>query len=212
MNKPKKIDENKWKRKEVSDYFARLDEPCFTIVSPLNVTKLATYTEINGISFYYALIYLSIKTMESVEEFHYKLREDGLYYYDELVPLFTDYEDDNDLFITGTELKKDESMIDFCKRVKKMADSHKDFYTNKTGCDKDQLVFVSCLPLIAITSIDEAHGFDKNDSIPHIFWGKIISTNGQKTLNYEVQANHRLVDGYQISKFLNELQINIDKL
>jgi chloramphenicol O-acetyltransferase len=57
--------------------------------------------------------------MESVEEFHYKLREDGLYYYDELVPLFTDYEDDNDLFITGTELKKDESMIDFCKSVKK---------------------------------------------------------------------------------------------
>ncbi|MFA6861311.1 MAG: CatA-like O-acetyltransferase [Bacilli bacterium] len=190
--------------KRISDFFASLEEPRFTVVSPLDVTKIYKYCEINGISFYYSLCYLAVKALNSIEEFHYKIQTNGVFTVDELVPSFTDLrKGTTDFYICILPIKKNETMLQYAKRAKDYSQSSTEFMNNAENSLIQEMVYISCLPWIDFSSVVEAKKTDRNDSIVHLTWGKYVEENGKLILHCEIQVNHRLVDGLHVGLFFN---------
>jgi chloramphenicol O-acetyltransferase type A len=209
-----RIDEEKWPRAKIAEFFGTFEEPRFSMTLPIDVTKLYRYCEIHEISFYYSMVYLAMREINSIPEFHYKIRKDGVFYYDNLVPSFTDLKKGSTSFyICEIPLKENESLIEYAKRAKDFSDNSKDFI-NKASEDisDEECVFISCIPWMDITSTVEARKFDRNDSTPHMCWGRYLEENGKLTLHFEIQSNHRLVDGLHIGLFMMGLQKSIDEL
>ena len=50
------------------------------------------------------------------------------------------------------------------------------------------------------------------DYIPRIVWDKYEEINNKKILNFGVEVNHAVVDGYAISKFVLKVSELINKL
>lgn len=45
----------------------------------------------------------------------------------------------------------------------------------------------------------------RDDSVPHIAWGKYTEEGGRLTLGISIEVNHRLIDGLHIGRFFAEL-------
>ena len=52
----------------------------------------------------------------------------------------------------------------------------------------------------------------RDDSVPHIAWGKYTEKGGRLTLGISIEVNHRLIDGLHIGRFAEELTRLIDEL
>lgn len=208
----KEIDVRNWKRKNTADFFIEDEEPHFSITSPIDVTNLYRFSKENRLSFYYCLIYLSMKSINSIDEFHYKFEGDRVYYYDYLQPSFCDLKKgETEYYIVDVRMDSDESIKSFNTKCIEKSFNQKTFIDEK-GFEVNELVYISCLPWMDVTSISEERKFDKNDSIPHICWGKYVENNGRLVLHYQIMVNHRLMDGYHVGLFFNRLQDLINKL
>ena len=75
-----KVNYDAWERKEIFDFFSELSDPFYMIAFRQNVTKLYHFTKQHHISFYYALVYLCTKAINSIPAFHYVIRQSDIYY------------------------------------------------------------------------------------------------------------------------------------
>ena len=64
----------RWERKELFDFFSGVSEPFYSVSFRLDVTQLYDYCHERGLSFYYALVWLSTKAIHETEAFSYALR------------------------------------------------------------------------------------------------------------------------------------------
>ena len=86
----REVDLARWQRRERYEFFKGLDWPFWSVSFPVDVTGLHRWSHEQGLSFYYALVYLCTKSLEEVEAFRYKDRGEGIVWHDRLVPSFTD--------------------------------------------------------------------------------------------------------------------------
>lgn len=214
MGELHRVDEKTWARKKISDFFGGIEDPRFAVTSSIDVTKLYKYCEVNGVSFYYSMVYLVIKALLPIKEFRYKIQTDGVFTVDDLAPSFTDlHNGSTQFYICIVPIHKDETLIEYAKRAKEYsATSAPEFINNSENSLPQEMVFMSCLPWMDFTSIVEAKKNDRNDSTVHVSWGKYLEHNGRLRLHVEIQVNHRLVDGLHVGMFMNNLQDEIDKL
>jgi chloramphenicol O-acetyltransferase type A len=62
------------------------------------------------------------------------------------------------------------------------------------------------IPWTSFTSLKHARRFAKDDSISKIVFGKFFQEGNVLKLPISVEVNHAMMDGFQIGKYLNELQ------
>lgn len=78
------------------------------------------------------------------------------------------------------------------------------------------MIYFSCVPWIDITAVtnerDLAADGAKDESIPHITWGKYVPVGERMELGISIEVNHRLIDGLHIGKFAEELSRLIEEL
>lgn len=78
------------------------------------------------------------------------------------------------------------------------------------------LIYYSCVPWLDMTAVtNERDLVDENakdESIPHITWGKYVERNGRKELGISMEVNHRLIDGYHLGLFGQKLTEEIKAL
>lgn len=72
--------------------------------------------------------------------------------------------------------------------------------------------YFSCLPWMEIPAMSSERSLDPDDAIPRIMWGKYVTRDGRLELCVSADVNHRLIDGYHIGLFYQELQHAISSL
>ena len=204
------IDFDTWKRKEHYKFFEAVDNPQFNVCFNLDVTNFLRYVKENKISFYYSMMYASTTVINEIEDFRYKIRDGKIILHKELKPSFTDMTKNDELFkIVSVELK--DNIIDFSEYVKEKSTNQVEYFP-KTDIKQDELIYYSCVPWISFTSISNEIIMNKEDSIPRISFGKYFEQDKKVLLPYSIQANHMLVDGIHIGRFVENLQKFIDEL
>ena len=208
-----KVDYAAWERREIFDFFSGSSNPFYMVTFRQNVTKLVQYTKQNRISFYYALVYLCTKAINSVPAFHYVIRQSDVYWLPERSPSFTDLKKGSGLFHIVTMPCAD-SMIDFCEQAGER--SRKQSVFIDTDMESDALIFFSCIPWVDMTALTNERDWSsqeaKDDSIPRIAWGKYVKTGDQLELGMSIEVNHRLIDGIHIGQFAEALTRSIEEL
>ena len=198
-----------WERKELFDFFSRMSDPFYSVCFRLDVTRLYEFCKARGLSFYYALIYLSTKAINETEAFSYALRGGELVRYRERRPSFTDLKKGEERFYIVT-MPCEGTMEDFCRAARAKSAAQKNFIDMTE--EKDDLIFFSCLPWLDVTALTNERNFDPDDAIPRLAWGKFTLREGRRELGYSVEVNHRFIDGLHIGRFGERLQAMIDAL
>ena len=174
-----------WPRREVFDFFSRISDPFYSVTFRLDVTRLYTFCKERGLSFYYALIYLSTRAVNETEAFSYALRGGELVKLPARRPSFTDLKPGAEAFQTG--------FIDMSE-------------------ESDELIFFSCLPWLDLTALTNERDFNADDAVPRLAWGKYAERDGRLELGCSVEVNHRFIDGLHLGRFAGRLQALIDGL
>lgn len=83
---------------------------------------------------------------------------------------------------------------------------------NSSKYEHNNLIYITCLPWMRITSM--MHPVDKKnkDSIPRICWGKYFETIDGYNIDMSIQVNHGFQDGYHLGLFYEGLERNISNL
>lgn len=209
----RKVDHDSWGRREIFDFFSEVSNPFYMVTFRQNVTKLYHFAKQNHISFYYALIYLCTKAINSIPEFHYVIRQSEVFYLPERSPSFTDLKKGRELFHIVT-MPCAESMIEFYDLARERSEKQNVFID--LSQESDALIFFTCMPWIDITAVTNERDWSspqaKDDSIPRIAWGKYVKVGDQLELGMSIEVNHRLIDGIHIGKFAETLTRSIEEL
>lgn len=175
----------------------------------VDVTEAYAYAKRSGLSFYYALVYLVTKAINSVEAFRYAIYDGELVLFDERSPSFTDLKKGSESFHIVT-MPCEGDIADFCHDAKRRSAEQTTFLsTDKESAD---LIYFSCLPWVELTALTNERDFDPDDAIPRISWGKYYERDGRKILGMSQELNHRITDGVHIGKFVEALQNLISEL
>lgn len=208
-----KIEKDKWDRKEIYNFFSKTTNPFYMMSFIVDVTELKKFTNKNDCSFYYALIYLCIKSMKKIENFQYVCQNNEIYLIDERIPSFTDRKEGSDLFYI-TSVPAGDDIVRFCKVAKEASHQQQEFIDISQECE--DLAYFSCVPTLRLTALtneldvlDPIHSFD---NIPRIAWGKYEERNGRIELTISMEVNHRFIDGIHIEKFASYLDDMIKEL
>ncbi|MBR5343719.1 MAG: chloramphenicol acetyltransferase [Oscillospiraceae bacterium] len=198
-----------WERREIFDFFSRISDPFYSVGFRLDVTRLHDFCKERGLSFYYALVWLSTKAINDTEAFSFALREGELVRLDGRRPSFTDLKKGAERFHIVT-MPAGDSLEDFCRAAKEKSAAQDCFID--LSQEGDDLIFLSCLPWLDLTSLTNERDFDADDAIPRLAWGKYVRRDGRLELGYSVEVNHRFIDGLHIGLFAASLQALIDAL
>ncbi len=205
------IDLSSWPRREHFQFFSGISFPFYNVTTTLDVTNLRRYARDRGLSFYYAMIYVTLRVMNGLEDFRYKVRGDQIIRHDKLDPSFVVLDETTHLLkIVNADFGG--TMEDFCARcVRAVAEQAAPFPSAESE-QRDDLVYFSCTPWFSFTSLTNEMDCDPNDSIPRVTWGKFEERDGKWLLPYAVQLNHRLLDGWHLGQLVNGVQAYIDQL
>ena len=205
----RKIDPNTWPRRDIFDFFSKISNPFYSVTFNVDVTEAYAYAKRSGLSFYYALVYLVTRAINSVEAFRYALVDGELVLLDERSPSFTDLKKGSESFHIVTMPCKGD-IAEFCFDAKRRSAGQTTFLsTDKEGVD---LIYFSCLPWVELTALTNERDFDPDDAIPRVSWGKFHERDGRKILGMSLELNHRFTDGVHIGKFADALQNLISEL
>ena len=205
----RKIDPNTWPRRDIFDFFSKISNPFYSVTFNVDVTEAYAYAKRSGLSFYYALVYLVTRAINSVEAFRYALVDGELVLLDERSPSFTDLKKGSESFHIVTMPCKGD-IAEFCFDAKRRSAGQTTFLsTDKEGVD---LIYFSCLPWVELTALTNERDFDPDDAIPRVSWGKFHERDGRKILGMSLELNHRFTDGVHIGKFAEALEKLISEL
>ena len=199
----------RWERKELFDFFSGVSDPFYSVSFRLDVTRLYDHCRARGLSFYYALVWLSTKAINETAAFSYALRGGELVRLTERRPSFTDLKKGEERFHIVT-MAADGTMEDFCRAAREKSAAQTMFIDMSQ--EGDDLIFLSCLPWLDLTALTNERNFDPDDAIPRLAWGKYVRREGRLELGYSVEVNHRFIDGLHIGRFGERLQALIEAL
>lgn len=198
------IDLSTWKRREHYEVFKNFDEPLFGITVRVECSAAYKKAKEKGYSFSNYYLYLSMKAANEIEEFRYRIEDDKVVCYDSVGagPTifrenetygcgFMPYNEDIAVFMAQAETE--------VKRVK--AEEGLKF----THAGED-IIHYSTLPWADFTAVNHARRLDIGRSIPKITFGKITRDGDKMWLPVDVHANHALMDGFHVGKFVMRFQ------
>jgi len=199
------LDIRRWKRKEQFLFFKNYENPFFNICSEVDVSSLRAFVKSEGLSFFIAVLYLSMKSANLIEEFRYRIRDEGVLVHDVIhagsAVLNKDETFSFCYFDYSTEFSR------FCKEAAEKLARHAEGYKSLEPQEhRDDLIHYSVIPWISFSSFSHARNAKSNDSIPKIVFGRYHEVNGKMRMPVSVEVHHALMDGIHVGKFFEQFQ------
>jgi len=206
----KKIDLEKWARKEHFEFFSGFSEPFHGITVEVDLSIAYEQAKKKSQSFFMYYLYRALKAMNEIENFRLRIDDGEVYLYDQVHIsttvlrqdetfgfAFIDFHDDEDLFLEQAKVE-----------VAKVQNSSG---LDLTGARINE-VHCSALPWINFTSLSHARNFSYPDSCPKISFAKLIEKGGKKTMAISLHAHHGLVDGLHVGRFIERFQLLLNAI
>lgn len=205
----KQVDLDKWNRKEIYEMFSKIDYPFYSVTIPVDVTNVRQVSKREGVSFYFLMIWLCTKAVNSVPEFNMRIRDNKIYQLNQTEPSFTVMKKGDEHFVIVTT-QWEKEWKEFCCNAESKSMQQVSLFGQHNYTD--ELIYFSCTPWFDFTALTNERNFDKNDTIPRIAWGKYYNENDRLMLHLSIDVNHRTIDGLHIAKFKDAVDGEIKAL
>ena len=203
------LDRAAWPRREVYDFFSRIDDPFYMVTFQTDVTAVREYTKRNNLSFYYTMIYLCTAACNAVPAFRLAIRGGQVWELEARSPSFTDLHPGSEVFHIVT-MPCAGTLAEFCRAAAEKSAAQTAFLDQQG--ESDALIYFSCLPWVELTALTNERDHDPDDSVPRIAWGRYTAQDGRLKLGLSLEVNHRLIDGVHIGQFAQALERRIAAL
>jgi len=198
------IDLATWKRREHFEVFKNFDEPLFGITVKVECSAAYRKAKESGYSFSNYYLYLSLKAANEIEEFRYRIEDDKVYRYDSIGAGPTIFRKD-ETYGCGY-MPYNEDTAEFMKQATAEVERVKAEQGLKFPLSGENIIHYSTLPWADFTAINHARRLDTGRSIPKITFGKITRVDDTMWMPVDVHANHAVMDGFHVSKFIERFQ------
>jgi chloramphenicol O-acetyltransferase type A len=157
-----------------------------------------------------AYLFVSLKAANEIEAFRYRLRGKRVLIHDTI-------------HAGSTVLNQDETFsfcyfsyfglfAEFYRNAQYVLEQH---YAQKAHLEprdnQDNMIHYSILPWFRFSSISHPRRFHTEDSVPKIVFGKFHEQDNRWFLPISISAHHSLVDGIHVGKYLELIQLLINK-
>lgn len=203
------LDKETWPRKEIYEFFSRIDYPFYSVTLPLDVTNVRAFARAQGLSFYHLLIWACTKALNRLPAFRLRIRGKDLVLLDGADPSFTSMRPGEEVFQIIT-LPWEADPRAFCAHAGEKAARQATLLDQ--AAETDGLIYFSCTPWFDFTALTNEHNFDKDDSVPRLAWGKYYEEGGRLWVHLSVEVNHRLIDGVHLGQLKQALDEEIAAL
>ncbi|MEN6370181.1 MAG: chloramphenicol acetyltransferase [Thermotogota bacterium] len=204
MDEPRRIDLERWPRREAFELFRGLGFPYFNLTADVDVGPLREAVRACGASFTVALVYVLARAANEVPEFRQRTCGVGVIEHAAVHPSITVLADDGTFrFVT---LKYEEAFGCFAADAKLRIERARRAESLWSEPDRDDLLFMTAIPWVAFTGMIHPVPLDSPDSVPRIAWGKYRDVGGRLAMPLNVQAHHALVDGIHVGYFFGRVE------
>jgi chloramphenicol O-acetyltransferase type A len=196
----KKLTLDTWNRKEHYLFFKQMEEPFFGVTTTIDCTNAYEKAKTLGVSFFTYYLHKTLVAVNQTEAFRYRIIEEEIYIYDQIDASATILRADDTFGFSLIEYSPD--LITFAETTKKeiaRIQTTTGLFTREFA---DNLIHFSALPWIDFSSFTHARSFTWPDSCPKISFGKMMETNGKKTMAMSIHVHHGLMDGIHLGAFL----------
>ncbi|MBO4812999.1 hypothetical protein J5491_02510 [Candidatus Saccharibacteria bacterium] len=203
------IDINQWERQKTYLWFKEFSNSTYGMNVRIDVTKLLKHTREKKESFFIDLLYIVVKSLDSVEEMRMRLVDGEPVIYDDVTPAYTVMTEAG--VFENVRHEKGNSFKEFyeiasreIESAKKQSEIKKENY-NPENCYSEY--YITCVPWADFTSFKDPIPDDKSSaSIPRVCWGKYTEKDGKYELTMSITVDHMFVDGYPLAMAFNKIQ------
>ena len=203
------LDKETWPRKEIYEFFSRIDYPFYSVTLSLDVTNVRAFARAQGLSFYHLLIWACTKALNRLPAFRLRIRGEDLVLLEGADPSFTSMRPGEEVFQIIT-LPWEADPRAFCAHAGEKAARQATLLDQ--AAETDELIYFSCTPWFDFTALTNEHNFDRDDSVPRLAWGKYYEEGGRLWVHLSVEVNHRLIDGVHLGQLKQALDEEIAAL
>lgn len=201
---PQKLDITTWKRRPHFELYRAMAQPFFSVCAELDVTKVWEQCRRDRrISYTLASLYLGSKAVNSVEAFRLRFEGEKVWIHDVVHFGTTVMRPDSTFAFARVEHRK--SFLEFAEDGREVIERARTSSGLEIPEDEDDTIFHSILPWIRFTSFSNAIG-SPPDCYPRVVYGKVGATGDRWMMPVGVEVHHALVDGYDVGKFFENLQ------
>ena len=200
----REIDLATWKRREHFEVFKNFDEPLFGITVKVECSRAYIKAKETGYPFSLYYLYLSLKAANEIEEFRYRIEGDSVFCYDNVGAGPTIFREDETYGVGYFPYNKD--IAGFMKLAILEVERVKAERGLKFPVTEENIIHYSTIPWADFTSINHARRLDIGRSIPKITFGKVTRIGDNMWMPLDIHANHALMDGFHVSKFIERFQ------
>lgn len=205
------VDLNGWERADQFHFFKTYEKPHYATTARVNVTRLMTQRKTEGVSVYRACLYAIGAGIHAVPELRMRFIDDVVTLYDHVELSMTVPTKSGNFNYAYVPFVDDFTRFDRESATLIEAASH-DQVLNANSGERDDLAYLSCMPWLDFTSINNALPHS-HDCIPRVSWGKIVEDNsGGWSMAMAIEVHHALVDGRQVGTYFAAVQRALDTL
>lgn len=194
------IDPVTWKREPHFKVFSKSGYPHVGLTTEMEVTELLYFCRQQKIKFFASFLYVTMKALNSIENFRYRLQADQVILCQSADPSFTVFDPETELlyFATADYLENGPGFLREVGRVSEEALRTKHLELQ----NRLDVVYATCLPWCGFSQLIQPVRLDVGDSIPRIAWGRLQEQGPVAKTPFSILAHHGLVDGFHIGRLL----------
>lgn len=196
----RRFDIEHWNRKVAYYYFLDFKNPFAHLGAEIDITELYTYVKEKGYSLNLANTYIAARLGNEIENFRLRIEDGEVYIYDVVHAGQTIGYDDGTYTNINTSMKS--TLCEFDAHERQHIIEHKRVKRNESGPNEGDLIFMTTIPWVSFTSFQQPNNGTASSN-PKVAFGKVKEMNGRKLLPICVEGHHSLMDGYQLSQFIN---------
>lgn len=200
------IDINTWNRKEHYEFFSKMDQPAFGVVTEVDCTQIYDYAKQENESFFAHYLHRSMLAVNAIEDFRLRIVGDKVYLYDVIHAgstiarhdgtfgfAFMPYDPEFEVF--NSHLQRE---IKNVQEIDGLRLSNEELDVN--------LIRHSTFPWHHFSAILHPANVNNKESVPRIVFGKFSEKDGRKMMPISVEGHHGLMDGRHIAAYLDKFQ------
>ncbi len=200
------IQQATWERREHFEFFKSFEHPHFDVTAPLEVTAAVAHARQARESFFKLVLFLGMKAIHAVPEFRVRMEGDDVVEFDRLAVAPTYMPKSRPGLYGNMLVEYDEEFSVFSARLAAAMEAQERQPSMQGAGNRLDVVYASCIPWLAYTSLTNPVCCVRADSVPRFSWGKYTEENGRLIMPCTIQLHHGLADAFHAAQFYERLQ------
>lgn len=195
----RRIDLATWPRADAFRLFRSYAQPHYAITVRVDVTRLMAVRKAQGVSPYRAALYAIGAGVDAVPELRTRFRGGEVTLYDGVEMSMAVPKPDGSFGYGYLPFRPDFEAFDALAQ-ERIAEARAARGMSSNQGERDDLVYLSCLPWLDYTSLNNALP-GPEECIPRVSWGRMTEGAGAWSMPMTIEVHHALVDGAHVGRF-----------